>query len=369
VTLLAAVLPIPAGDPLGYAVPPAIFLALAYLTLTLHFLAMNFTVGGAILLLVARLRKGPDDAGAVRFLAAALPLGFSYLVTFGVPPLLVVQVLYGQLFYSSSVLVGAFWILIVPALILAYAGLYYHKLAARPGSRAGTLVVLGSLALMLFVGFVLVNNLTLMQTPGKWLAMYAAHPGGAALNLSERTHGPRYAFFILPGLVVAGIAFVLRGAFLERWGRAEEGLASRRLGARAVLAGAALAGVAAAGLLATLPSGVRSFVLAGGGPTGLAGCGLALALASIACALAASRGKGIALPLASALLWACAVACVVVLRNLVRLEYLRGIFSLDAMPVRAQWGMFAIFAVTLALGLALLAFLMIRILPRMARRP
>ncbi|MDD5309036.1 MAG: hypothetical protein PHU25_17120 [Deltaproteobacteria bacterium] len=368
-TLLTASILMPAGDPLGCAVPPALFLALSYLTLTLHFLAMNFTVGGAILLIVARLGKGRDGAASVRFLATALPLGFSYLVTFGVPPLLFVQVLFGQLFYSSSVLVGTFWILVIPALVLAYAGFYYHKLAAGSASRKGTLVVLCSLALMLFVGFVYVNNLTLMQTPGKWLATYTAHPGGATLNLSERTLVPRYAFFILPGLVVAGIAFVLRGAYLDRWGREEEGRASRRFGARAMLVGAVLAWTAAGGLLATLPAAIRSFVLGGGLPTGLAGGWLALSLGSIACGLAAAPRKGLALPFASALLWACAVGCIVALRNLVRLEYLKGFFSLDAMPVNAQWGMFAVFAVTLVLGLALLVFLMVRIFPRLARRP
>jgi len=69
--------------------PAFILQSLAYLTFTLHLLAMQFTVGGAILLLINWLRsRRSADASAVataRFFGTGLPLGFSYLVTFGIP--------------------------------------------------------------------------------------------------------------------------------------------------------------------------------------------------------------------------------------------------------------------------------------------
>jgi hypothetical protein len=49
-----AAVPLPAPDPLGFPAMPALIQALAYLTLTLHLLAMNFTVGGTALLLISR---------------------------------------------------------------------------------------------------------------------------------------------------------------------------------------------------------------------------------------------------------------------------------------------------------------------------
>ena len=47
----SALLNVPAPDPLGLPVPAWILQALSYLTLALHFTAVHFTVGGALLLL------------------------------------------------------------------------------------------------------------------------------------------------------------------------------------------------------------------------------------------------------------------------------------------------------------------------------
>ena len=84
--LLAADVPIANPDPLGYPLPAWLFQALAYLTLTLHFAAVYFTVGGALLLLTAKVLGGERNARLAHFLGSGLPLGVSYLVTFGIPP-------------------------------------------------------------------------------------------------------------------------------------------------------------------------------------------------------------------------------------------------------------------------------------------
>ncbi len=51
---------LPPADPLGYPVPAWILLDLSFLTLTLHLLAMNFTIGGSVILLFTLVRKNPD---------------------------------------------------------------------------------------------------------------------------------------------------------------------------------------------------------------------------------------------------------------------------------------------------------------------
>jgi hypothetical protein len=102
---------------------------------------------------LARPGRRPAAAGAVRFLGSGLPLGFSYLVTFGVPPLLFVQVMYGQFFYSSSVLVGAFWICVIPLLITGYGATYLHKLMRDRRPRLQLAVAGVALACLLAIGF------------------------------------------------------------------------------------------------------------------------------------------------------------------------------------------------------------------------
>ena len=114
--------PQPPPDPLGYPAPLAIMFALAYLTLTLHFLAMNYTVGSGALLLWAKVRGKDEQQGIAKFLGSGMPLGVSYLVTLGIPPLLFVQVLYGQQFYSSSVVMGSLWILVIPVILKIMQG-------------------------------------------------------------------------------------------------------------------------------------------------------------------------------------------------------------------------------------------------------
>ena len=58
--------------------------------------------------------------------AKKLPVMIALGINMGVPPLLFLQVVYGNLFYSSSVLMAVYWILIIPLLILAYYGTYIH---------------------------------------------------------------------------------------------------------------------------------------------------------------------------------------------------------------------------------------------------
>ncbi|MBU0640628.1 MAG: hypothetical protein KKB50_17335, partial [Planctomycetes bacterium] len=222
VLAMGAAIPLPDADPLGYPLPAWILRALAYLTLTLHLSAMQFTVGGALILLWARFRQGPGYAEAARFLGSGLPLGVSYLVTLGIPPLLFVQVLYGQMFYSSSVLLGAYWIQVIPVLILAYAGFYYHKLRRDRAPSVQGAVVAISVLLLLYIGYIYVSNLTLLMSPEKWGGMYAAAPAGNVLHHHEPTLHGRYLLFLASSFGVAGLALIWRGVFLARWGHAEQ---------------------------------------------------------------------------------------------------------------------------------------------------
>ena len=356
--------PMPPADPLGYAAPVPILLGLAYLTLTLHFLAMNFTVGSGLLLLWTRFRSGPDGVG--RFLGSGLPLGVSYLVTLGVPPLLFVQVVYGQQFYSSSVLIGSFWILVIPIIIVAYAGFYYHKLTRDSRPRPQTAVLVIAVLGLLTIGFIYVNNLTLSMSPERWLDAYAARPAGGSLNLGDSTVFPRFLLIVAPSLAVAGLALIIRGAYLGNWGELAAGARSRAFGSRAFGVGMAVEAVAAGLVIATLPERVRAFALGGGTPTILLGIGVLLAIAATVAAFLAARREGLLMPMIAGSGVVGALACFVVLRDLARQEYLRPHFELASVPVHAQWGMLAIFVGTLVVGLALMIYLCGRVFPGMA---
>ena len=63
------------------------------LTLTLHFVAMNFLVGGVIMVLYAATRKRWDDPTLKKF-GKMFPAAMAATVTLGVAPLLFVQMVY-----------------------------------------------------------------------------------------------------------------------------------------------------------------------------------------------------------------------------------------------------------------------------------
>ena len=66
-------------------------------------------------------------------MARRLTVVMTFVINLGVPPLLFAQVLYGRALYTSSVLIGVYWISIVAILMLTYWLLYRFSGAARGG--------------------------------------------------------------------------------------------------------------------------------------------------------------------------------------------------------------------------------------------
>ena len=61
-----------------------------------------------------------------------LPTVMAFVINLGIPPLLFAQVLYGRALYTSSVLIGTYWISVILLLMASYYGLYMSAgLAAK----------------------------------------------------------------------------------------------------------------------------------------------------------------------------------------------------------------------------------------------
>lgn len=175
------------------------FEVLLIFTFFIHMILMNFLLGGS-LLTVWDLLRGKLEKKA----SGSIPTLVALTVNFGVPPLLFVQVLYGHLFYSSSVMVAVPWILVIPILILAYYGayLFVKKWEKAPGwSKAGLVV---TSLFLLYVAFMFVNNSTLAMRPERW-ELFATRSGGWNLNLGEPTLWPRYLHFLIAALAIGAL--------------------------------------------------------------------------------------------------------------------------------------------------------------------
>ena len=205
---------IPATDSIPVAWGYLQFLLL--LTFALHLLLMNCLVGSTAMAFFGHLRR--DDAGhrLAGELAKILPLLVALTVNFGVAPLLFSQVLYGQFLYVSSILIGVFWLAVVPMLIVAYGSCYIYDFGFSKLRRKG-LVFLGlAFVIFLCIGFVYSNNMTLMLTPTRWAA-YFKDSAGTLLNLGEPSLFPRYLHFIIGGIGIGGLFVWSLGRVKTSW--------------------------------------------------------------------------------------------------------------------------------------------------------
>ena len=186
--------------------PSWLFLSLDLFTFLLHILVINVVLGGSLLMLFARLGNAKliSEGNIFSVLINKIPTSVAIGVNLGVAPLLFLQVIYGHLFYTSSVLMGVYWILVIPLLIIAYYSAYVH---VRSQKLAVVSILITSL-ILLYIGFMQVNNLTLMTEPAKWTA-YFQNRTGTILNLNDPTFIPRYLHFIAASVAVTGLFVAL----------------------------------------------------------------------------------------------------------------------------------------------------------------
>ena len=210
---------VPTIDPNPLPAPYWLFKLLLLVTFYLHIVAMNFMLGGAILAVVARFTtKGKEFRNRIFVdLAKKIPVFLAATITIGIAPLLFVQAIYGQYFYTSTILIAWPWFILLILLVVAYYGFYFvaYNGQRRPGPAG--IVLLVSLVLVLIVGFLQSTNATLMQTPTHWAAKYFASPAGWSNNLSDPTLIPRYLHFVTSAIAVGGILHVLLA--YARWNK------------------------------------------------------------------------------------------------------------------------------------------------------
>jgi cbb3-type cytochrome oxidase subunit 3 len=195
----------PAVDPIPLPAPIWLFKLLHIVTLSLHFVAVEMLLGGLLLAVILSLfRRSPHSQTAARALASRLTVVMMYVINLGVPPLLFAQVLYGRALYTSSVLIGAYWISIIALLTLAYWLLYQFNSRLEAG-RSAWLSGLGAWVLAGFIARLLSTNMTLMLRPEVWRQMYSASAAGVYLPTGDPTTTPRWLLMLAGGLFIGGL--------------------------------------------------------------------------------------------------------------------------------------------------------------------
>lgn len=348
---------LPGPDPLPMAAPPALFHGLLLLTSVLHLLSMNLLVGGAILALIARVRGRRGNAAQAevsRAIDKVLPTLVAATVSLGVAPLLFVQVLYGRIFFVSSILIGWWWLAVIGLVIVAYSAAYTVAMRKRSSILTAALVP----ALLLAVAAILVTNMSLMLWPEQFLARYFADPAGIHLDYGDWTFVPRWLHFMTAAVAVASMSLLAWG-----WARRRADGTFATTAMRTGTAGFAFAtganvlfGLTWFGLLPRAV--VFRFLGDNGLATVLFACAVVLAMATVAAAmlLAWTMQPSARMVAGAVATLGATVVCMSLVRDQLRAATLERIGY--AYPrAEPQWPVIALFVVCLVLALGLIGWM------------
>lgn len=308
-------------------------------TLTLHFLAMNFLLGGLIILLFARL-KNKWEVPAVQTYIKLLPTAVAATVTLGVAPLLFLQLVYYQQAYSASIVNGWFWILIISAVIVAYYLLYGSALKSGSSRVSVPRLLAVALPLLVYVSLVYSTVFSMAERPEWYHALYATNQSGWAVNTDAGAWLFRWLHMVAGAVAVGGF-------FVGVLGRKHGAL--HGVGRMFFVWGTVTAMVVGIAYLFSLGEYLLPVMRS---PV------IWLITASFVLALGALHQFFTAKTVRAAVLLFLTMIAMVTARHLLRLIVLDGKFDPAAIPVNPQWSVFAVFLVCFLVALALVAYML-----------
>ena len=165
--------------PVGLESHLSFYLIVYMLTLVVHVFLMTYVLAGSLWLAWATMFPGRDVLPLTKqplamILRDWMPFALSGAITAGVAPLLFVQILYRQQFYTANLLLGWRWMMVIPVLVIAFYLLYVIKSKAVSRwsfpVRCGLAVSVA--ASFLFVAFCWTTNHLLSLDQAVWPEMY-----------------------------------------------------------------------------------------------------------------------------------------------------------------------------------------------------
>jgi hypothetical protein len=174
-----------------------------------HVLFMNYIVAAPLLTtwyLWVRFRT--DGRQVAAWLAAPLPVMFTFAINFGVASLLFVQVLYADRFFTANIILGNIWLAVIILLMTAFYGAYFvHRTLSKKNSGGAVRAGAGGLivtALVWAIGLIMMANYFLTTDQANWHGLLG-HPQDVIHN---STFLPRLLHFLFGSMAVTGFWMV-----------------------------------------------------------------------------------------------------------------------------------------------------------------
>jgi hypothetical protein len=312
--------------------------ALHLVTLTVHFIAMNFVVGGIVAILWGKFRNRWEDPPVQTFLKL-FPSGLAATITLGVAPLLFLQLVYHRQVYAAAIVSGWFWLMIIAVLIVTYYLLYAVSFKSGKSGRSHGLFLTIALAGMIYVSLVYSSVFSLAERPSLIAHLYAQDQSGTIWN-------PELGDWVLRWLHMIFGAVTVGGFFVGLIGRNNED--AFKVGKSFFLGGLVITSLAGIGYLLSLADYLKPFMHTPG--IWALTLGVLLSLGSLHMFFTKKF-------LPAGVMLFVSIFCMVMTRHYVRLLKLDGQFDPSSLPVQSQWGVFGIFLICFVAAIGILVYM------------
>jgi len=332
---------IPLSSPVPLSSPAWLFLFFLVLTFFIHILFVNLTLGGSILILISRYigkNYGKDSYNRVAEEIGYLnTFNISMTITTGVAPLLFIQTIYENFFYTSSILLSWKWLFVLVSIILAYYFYYIYKFKPfgfkNTGGR-GIIFIIFATIFFIYVAMIFVGNTLSSMQPEIWKDIYL----GKRSFMSANTYFPRLLHFLLGTIAIAGI-FLMFYSKIKKSLNQDVKESMYRLGKGGFFV-ATLLNIAV-GLWFLYSHEAKIFnLLMGNNLVGTALLWISLLLAVIVVIFINKIPDTILMTIALVI-----VAFMTIVRRVVEDGYFAKYIDVYALKVEPYWGIFAIFAI------------------------
>jgi hypothetical protein len=341
----------PGPVPVPLPAPSWLLEFLLVFTFILHLLAMDFLLGGVIILTVSSFlgRRDSRHHEFTRRVSRALPSVTAFTITLGVAPLLFLQLVYGQLFYTSSDLMAWYWLAVVFLVMLGYYGVYWYQMQHDELGPKAAWVILVTAVLFIHVAFIFTQNMTAMLHPQDFYSLYVNGQVGTILGPVTLLNIARLAHFVVAAVALAGLGVALLS---RRWQTDSPELADwgRRYGVTWFMGGTLVQFLVGLWFLFSLPVEIRQALVGDKLAVGILALAIFLALLALLTAPKSLRASSVAM--------LGTVSVMAVLRHFVRIASLRPYFDPHLLPVQGQWVVFSIFVALLLAGLATVGWML-----------
>ncbi|MCA8970090.1 MAG: hypothetical protein KDC95_09915 [Planctomycetes bacterium] len=191
--------------PFGLPFASAFYEALLALTFSMHLVFAQLVLGGTSWLVILGIKNAQHD-NVARTLRDWLPFALGIAITLGVAPLLFLQIVDKQGFYTAGLLGSHRFMAILPALIVGFYLLYLQKKLGDTAQRSWrVLLPILTLAAFAFTGYSWSEQHALAQDRDVWVSMYAA----SRMHYSGAEVLPRFVFFASMSLPAVALAALL----------------------------------------------------------------------------------------------------------------------------------------------------------------